>query len=115
MEVLLLNLHARDICCHLGGVFATYMALIFNSYESIRLYVALSDSPLYSFRLGDAEKFMLEGFEFVLLDQQVESDRTTNSRFVYTFGALIPSSRAGQNQPWISYTSCGTIRMTFPS
>jgi hypothetical protein len=61
MEVLLHYLYAHNIC-HLGGVFATYMAQVFNSYDSIRLYVAICDSPIQNLlfqTVGDAESFTL--------------------------------------------------------
>lgn len=44
MGVLLLHLF-RHICCHLGGTFVTYVAQICNSYQNIRLYVALKFAP----------------------------------------------------------------------
>jgi hypothetical protein len=74
MELLLHYLLAQNICCHLGGVFGTYMAQVFNSYDSIRLFVAMCDSPVQNLlfqTVGDAESFTLEGFEFELLDHQV--------------------------------------------
>ena len=76
MEVLLHYLYAHNIC-YLGRVFATYVAQIFNSYDFVRLYVALSDSPIQNLlfqTVGGAETFTLEGFEFELLDHQVEND-----------------------------------------
>jgi len=80
MEVLLLHLFRHHICCHLGEAFVTYMFQIFNSYETIRLYVALNDSPLqnlFFYSGGDAEYFRLEGFEFTLLDHDFVNDIMT--------------------------------------
>jgi hypothetical protein len=77
MEVLLLHVYAHNIFCHLGGCFTTYMAQIFNSYASIRLYVTLNNSPLQNLLFqaaGEAEYFKLEGFEFTLLEHEVEND-----------------------------------------
>jgi hypothetical protein len=121
MEVLLLLLYAH-IWFYPEGCLPNYIAQIFNSYASIRLYVALSDSPLQSLlfqTVGDAESFTLKEFEFDLLDYQVESDIVvydlTFGEFkfrLYVCTVLIPSNGAGQNKTWISYTSCGTIRKT---
>ena len=64
MEVLLFHLFGHNICCHLGGPIRTYMAQIFNSYQTIRLNVALNDSPLQKLLFqaaGEAEYFNLEG------------------------------------------------------
>jgi len=75
MEVLLLHLHPHKLCCHLGGCFTTYIAQIFKSYISIRLYFALNDSLLQSLLFqaaGEAEYFKLEGFEFTLLEHDEE-------------------------------------------
>ena len=74
MEILLHFLYAHNICCHLWAVFSNYMAQIFNSYHSMRLYVAICDSPIQNLlfqTLRDPESFTLEGFEFELLDHQV--------------------------------------------
>ena len=53
-EIIELLLFHHHIYCRLGGHFVTYMAQIFNKYETIRLYVALNDSPLQHllFQLG---------------------------------------------------------------
>ena len=105
-----------------GGCFRELYGSDLQFLESIRLYVALNDSPLQNLffqTVGDVETFTL-GFEFVLLYHYVESDIV---QYGFTYGefkvrlyvwALIPSSRAGQSQTWISYTSCVTIQMTFP-
>jgi len=53
------------------------MAQVFNSYESIRLYVAICDSPIQNLlfqTVGDADSFTLVGFEFEILDHQVTDD-----------------------------------------
>ena len=53
------------------------MAEVFNSYDSIRLFVAMCDSPVQNLlfkTVGDAESFTLEGFEFEILDHQVTDD-----------------------------------------
>ena len=59
------------------GLFHDLHSHIFNSYASIRLYFAQSDSPLHNLlfhTVGDAENFTLVVFEFQLLDHPVESD-----------------------------------------
>ena len=56
MEFLLLHLYAHNISWHLGGRFGNYMAQIFNSYQTIRLFAALN-FKIYSFRRRGCRTF----------------------------------------------------------
>lgn len=80
MVILLLHLLRHHICCHPGGRFVTFIDQIFNSYDTIYLYVVLNNSSLQNILLklsGNAEYFILEGFDFTLLDHDVVNNIET--------------------------------------
>ena len=80
MEVLLFHLFQHNMCCHISGRLRAYLAEIFNSFDTVYLYIVKNGSPLQNIlfqRGGHAEYFNLEGFGFRLLDHDIDDDIAT--------------------------------------
>jgi hypothetical protein len=71
---LLLTLCRRNICCYLTGGFVYYLAVIFNSYRAMCLYVVLTDHGLLDILFQRTEimytLFYIDDFRFQLTEEE---------------------------------------------
>jgi hypothetical protein len=61
------------ICCHVGGVYPSYVAGVQTFYDGITLFIALKNNPLLNliFLIGENPRavFSFGPFEFALLEK----------------------------------------------
>ena len=82
-------LYKNLICCHLSGIFVSYIAQVFDKHESICLYVAKHDAPILTILFqggGSADFIDLEGFQLELVRRDFV---WVTVRYTLTFGAFV--------------------------
>jgi hypothetical protein len=65
----------HNICCHISGSYATYLAGVTNSFRGVSLYITIRDTQILNliFRRGEGrDTFDVDDFSFSLVDEYVD-------------------------------------------